>query len=433
MKLREVVAPRLRRRSVHAFDPLFVRDVTGTFGATVAVLALGAVQSVIVARALGPTGKGLVTITLLLPSTLALLLDAGVSPGNVYFASRIPLRVLGRHTIVFTVLASAVACALVAIAGWTGALEHIAPNVPASYVVVALAMIPAMLVFTLTSSIIVGLGNITAVNRIRLIQASVLFATTLFAVGVLDLGPLSVLVAALIATVAGAVLALWTFVTRAAEGWKVLGFALSGPHVRDQLRYGLRDHPGNLMQFLNYRLDQFFVSALVGVTALGVYSVAVSIAELLWLLPHAVGTVVFPRAALRRGDDDGTTLRAFRWTLFVTIVAGLGVAVFGRGIVHMLFSARFDRAYAALLLLLPGAVVLGPAKILANDLAGQGHPELNSISAAVGMALTVTLDLVLIPHLGIRGAAVASSVSYVIVGALSLFWFRRLARHPHTA
>jgi O-antigen/teichoic acid export membrane protein len=60
-------------------------------------------------------------------------------------------------------------------------------------------------------------------------------------------------------------------------------------------------------------------------------------------------------------------------------------------------------------------ILLGGAKVLTNEIAGRGYPQYNSFNAGVALILTVIFDLILIPRIGILGAALASSISYTVI------------------
>ena len=90
--------------------------------------------------------------------------------------------------------------------------------------------------------------------------------------------------------------------------------------------------------------------------------------------------------------------------------------VFGRSFVDSVLPVR---------ILLPGIVALGLWKITCNDMAGRGHPQYKSYSAGIALLITVLLDIIMIPRLGIAGAALASSVAYTIATLVVVVWFVR--------
>jgi O-antigen/teichoic acid export membrane protein len=202
-----------------------------------------------------------------------------------------------------------------------------------------------------------------------------------------------------------------------------------GAVLRATLDFGLRSYVANVLQFFNYRLDAFLVNGFLGPAAVGVYNVAVRLAELLWQLPNAVGFVLLPRAAASKPEAlSRFTRRVFWLTSGVTAAGAAGLALLGQPLIVLLFSATFAEAYPALLLLLPGVVLLGGAKVLINDVVGRGFPHYNSITSGLGLVVTIALDLLLIPQLGINGAALASSASYAATFFLTLVIYQLVQR-----
>ena len=78
---------------------------------------------------------------------------------------------------------------------------------------------------------------------------------------------------------------------------------LARPVVRRPLplcgmvRYSLPLFLGNAVQFLNYKLDVYFVNGWLGLQAVGTYTMAVWLSQMLWLLPNAIGALVLQAAA----------------------------------------------------------------------------------------------------------------------------------------
>jgi len=64
--------------------------------------------------------------------------------------------------------------------------------------------------------------------------------------------------------------------------------------------------PANVAQFLNYKLDVFVVGFFAGTASVGRYTLAVSLAQLLWLMSNSVASVLLPKvAASTASSDDG--------------------------------------------------------------------------------------------------------------------------------
>jgi O-antigen/teichoic acid export membrane protein len=157
----------------------------------------------------------------------------------------------------------------------------------------------------------------------------------------------------------------------------------------------------------------FFINYFVGSGSVGIYSVSVGLAEILWYFPNAVGFVIFPKATATKPEVmSAFTPKVFLITLGVTALGAIGLMALGKTFIQLIYSFAFIDAYIPMLVLLPGVILLGGAKVLTNEIAGRGYPQYNSINAGIALILTVIFDLILIPRLGMLGAALASSISY---------------------
>ena len=67
--------------------------------------------------------------------------------------------------------------------------------------------------------------------------------------------------------------------------------------ARRALRFGLQSWGANLLQQINYRFDVLILGAFAGASDVGVYSVALTLTSVAWVLPQALQTVLFPRVA----------------------------------------------------------------------------------------------------------------------------------------
>jgi O-antigen/teichoic acid export membrane protein len=349
----------------------FKQQVGATFLRQVVGLVLAIGSSAIIARWLGREGKGVVALASLLPGMIAILLGAGIGAANVYFAGsrRLSIATLSGNSMAFGLLGSSAGIAVVIALHVTGSLRRLVPGVPIELVFVGMLWLPLTLVTNYFRGILTGLRRIIPLHMVGICLDGMLLLLTLLMVAVLRIGPLGGLLASLGTGVAGLV-ALGILLRR--EGG-VFSPRWEGPVVRATLGYGVRGHIGSLLQFFNYRFDVFIVNYFLGPACVGVYGVSVGLAELLWYLPNAVGFVIFPKAAASKPEEmNAFTPRVFRLTLLLTAFGGGGLALFARPLIKLIYSSAFVGAYAPMLMLLPGVVLLGGGKVLTNEIAGRG-------------------------------------------------------------
>lgn len=404
----------------------FSRNVSSTFVVQILTLVISLANTAIIARWLGPEGKGMLSLALLVPAVLALFFSLGVGASNVFFAGsrRLGVAELAGHSLTFAgvgaVGAGIVAWLLMA-AGW---LERLAPGLPPWLLVLAMLGLPASLLNGFLTSILQGLQRIVAANAVALGQGLAGLALTIWLVVGLGRGVVGATLAAVGAATAALIL-LVALVWRAGGRFRPRWNRNTG---RTMLSFGLRGYAGNVLQFFNYRLDTFIVNAFLGAAQVGIYGSAVSLAELLWYLPNAVSFVIFPKsAATSSAAMNRFTPRVFRLTLGLTAAGAIALALAGGLLIRLIYGPAFAASYRPLLVLLPGVVLLGGGKVLTNEMAGRGYVHYNSINSGLALVLTVALDLLLIPRLGVTGAALASTLAYSATFITAIFVFRAVS------
>lgn len=405
----------------------FSRQVASTFVLQVLASGFGILTGVVAARWLGPEGKGLLALAFLVPGLLSLFLGGGLSLANVYFAGtkKYSAEELAGNSTALGLAGGGLGFALAVILAGTGALKILVPGLDPALFWLGMAGLPFLLLAGHYRSILQGRQRLWSLNWAGTGQAAVVLVLTWLAVGPLGMG----VSGGLWALVCGAAFHLiWLAGLLFREGAGIPPRWDTGV-VRTTLAFGARGYIGNLLQFFSYRLDLFLVNAFCGAAEVGIYSVSVRLAELLWFFPNAVGFVIFPRAASTRPVAmNRLTPKVLRITLLFSVAGGAGLVLLGRPLIIWAFSTAFSAAYLPMVILLAGVVLLGGAKVLANDIAGRGFPQYNSITSGIGAVVTLALDLWWIPAQGIRGAAWASSVSYAVVFAMTVLFYRRASR-----
>ena len=410
----------------------FRSGVASTLATQILLLAASMLQGALVARWLGPVGKGQLALVVLVLGVSQLLLNPGLDASYVYFtgARRAQVSELTRQTVALCLAACPLVLGAAALLVATGILHRVLPGVPGGLVVLAMGLLPVTLFMGQLSSILRGQQRFHALNRILIVDCLVTVTIGIVLLIPLHAGVKSIIIGNAAGDVVGALLVVRILRQEGAR----FGPAIRGERFRAVLSYGVRAGGGNVVQFFNYRLDQFLLNLLAATAAVGTYSVSVALAELVWLLPNAVSMVLFARAANESSEVmDRLTPRVARWTLGLSVAACTVLALGGPLVIRLLYSSSFSGAYTPLLLLLPGTILFAVATVVSHDIAGRGHPGYNTLVAVVSLAFTVALDLILIPHWHVPGAAIASSISYGVTTALTFVAFARVKRAQREA
>ncbi|TAL07039.1 MAG: hypothetical protein EPO00_09980 [Chloroflexota bacterium] len=392
--------------------PFWIGTVA-VFGTRTLGLFLSAGTTFLLAHTLGPKDLGGYYLLVLVPSSMLALVSFGL-PAAITYASgrgddldrlRTAALALGLG------LSLAVVLVLLPLGSQLGATVLAAA--PISLLPVALIAIPGIFVLSFSNAIILGRQRLRRYNSLLIGQSAALFIGQLVVVGIVH---------------AGLVGALWTYVgvTSATALLAAISAARLVPFrsewdasvARGLLSFGIRLQPASLAGFFSYRADVFLISFFLrDPAALGVYSLAVSIAELCFYIPDAVSTVLFPRVAASERASAATYVPIVaRVTLLLTAAAAIALAI-GVAVVFPVVLPAFSASLMPAVILLPGIVGLSASKVLSGYLSGIGRPGPISAVATASLLVNLIANLVLIPIIGINGAAAASLISYSLNGA----------------
>ena len=379
------------------------------------VVVMSVVQSVLVARALGPEGRGTLAAVAGFAGVLAALGGLGFSSANPYFLLNHPAsdRAIVSNSLWIGGLGGLLlaGCGLLVYEVDSGVL----PGLSTVEVTVALVAVPAMLCALFLQSVLLGQFRTRMYNGLAAAVAGLPALALAFGYLVLDLDVLGTLVVTTLSQYAG--LTAYVVVTTGGRPER-----FNAPLARQMLRYGLRVYAATTLAFLVIRVDVLLVNGYLGATATGLYTAAVAIVDLLYLIPIAVGFSLFPRVADTKSSDlTLRVVRAFAPTMLVLCLVSAAVAA---PAITLLYGSEFSGAADLYYWLLPGAFALGMSTILSQHFAGMGFPWPLVLAWLVGLAANLVLNLALLER-GAYIAAMSSSVAYILVFAAHLALFAR--------
>jgi O-antigen/teichoic acid export membrane protein len=397
------------------------RDVLATLAARAAVFAMSFFTNILIARSLGPTGRGEFASALAFSTLCVQFGNLGLHASNTYFVAQSPnkLNHLFANTISVTLAVSVFITALVL------AFEAIFPgSAPVSGLMLLLSVlwIPFGLGYVLLQNLLLGRGLIAAYNWVDVGSRAINMVAVLIAISVGASTVMSLFGAGLLSQIAASsitALLLYRLMERRV--------GVSWPLFRSGLTYGAKAYLGAFFAFIVLKLDVLIVKYLAGDQAAGHYSIAASLGEIIGMAPVVLGTLLFPRLAAMsdRAERWMLTKYAAQRTATVMLAVAIVCGVAARPLVAVLFGSEFLPAAAPLAILLPGIVALSVNVILMNHFAAEGMPLVTVYSPGIAAVLNVILNLILVPRLGISGSSIASTICYGLMLGMSLLYVYR--------
>jgi enterobacterial common antigen flippase len=401
------------------------RNIQLVFSTNALMLSSGVVTSLLSAWALGPTGRGDLMVVLMWPAIFSMVAQIGLPQAYRFWSAKRPdcVSALFSNAVVFTVVMGLVMLALA---------ELVIPNLIGErspevlrLTRIYLMMIPILMLTDLTRGLLEGARRFTWVGALRLILFGVQLGSyiVLWFIGNLTVATATyTMIASLTASLLLSVFAVWHEL-RPSWDPKV-------SELRNTLRYGIRDYPGVLTEFVNWRMDLMMLVGMASSSAVGLYVVALRLADITSTLASSVGDALLPEVAASAKPEEATAVvtRSLRLTLTAHLLILVPLWIAAPYILRFAYGRSFVPVTNVLRMLMFASVVWSAGAIVISGLNGLGHPGLSAIARISSAAVMVVALLTWLPTRGIQGAAMASIVGYSVMFLVALFWFLRLRK-----
>ncbi len=408
------------------------RNILTTLSARIALMGVALISSMVLARVLGPEGRGLFALVLVLPELARSLALLGFEQANAVYAGLVPE---GRRALVWQ---SAIVAAVVGGGATLAGVYYLrlgAPGLPKLLQVplwlylLTLTTVPLGMVADYWGAILRGMNRILMLNVVEVAtKVGGLLLVVVFLVG-------------LRRAVAGAVWAnfltglgtviLMAILLRTVGAWGKPELNL--PLWRRTAGFAIPAHAGTIAAYLNYRIDEIIIAAMLPAEQLGFYAIAVGLVERLWIAPGAVAMVLLPHLTNTRERDPALSAVIARHVMVWVGAGCLVIFTFAGWVIRLLYTSDFTAAVAPLRWLLPGIFTLSIGKVLVAELLAQEKPRYTVWASTIAAVANVAANLVLVPRMGISGASLASSISYTLLSLILTWYYLRETHVPWTA
>ena len=398
----------------------FFNKILMTFGTKLLLFFFGIITSVLTARILGPEGKGIVAIAFLIPNLLASFGGLSIGSAHVYFLGKKKYKLIDvfSNSVILPILFSIVYITLF-ILFFSYLREKFFETINPLYVLIPFFALPIYLFNKYSEAILRGLYMIKEYNLVMILNKASYVLYLIILLLILKFAVLGAIIASLLAF-----FTVFSYMFLRIIKISKFHLSLNTKLFVDSLKFGIKEHIGNIAQKLNVRLDMFFITALWGPTYLGLYTISVALAELVWYIPDSIGIVLFPKiSSLNKEDADRLIPVVCRNGLLMAFLCSIGLIVLGKIIIKIMYGIRFLPSLEPLLFLLPGVFFLTIPKILTKYTSGIGKPQYNTYSSLAALISTVVFLIILVPKYNIVGAAIATSIAYFVFAVTITYFY----------
>lgn len=392
-----------------------IRALSGTVLAKATVAILNLLIIALAGRSMGAEGVGTITL-IVLGITIIMLLNNLVGGGALtYLAPRHAVRSMLVPTYGWAFLTAGIALLV----------TRFLPLVPAGYEVhvCALAFIESL--FSIHLNILLGKKRLKVFNWLTALQVVILFCVFYLLTALSDNPtPMDYVVA-----------------SYAAFGATLLGSAIAlSTHLKDkgrnedQLLKKLITQGGfiqlaNVFQLLNYRLSYYIIQHFSGIGPLGIYSVSSQLSEGSWMIPKSIGTILYMKVSNEESEErrSSVTIDLMHLSMLSAMVVLFVLWQIPDDMYRWAFGNEIIGIPDLVRTLSPGIVCMAGAQALSHYFSGIGRNAQNTLASGLGLVVTIGLALILIPRMGLEGAAIAASVAYSALYLYQLVAFKRIS------
>jgi O-antigen/teichoic acid export membrane protein len=409
-----------------------VAQLSGSLLLSQILLGIG---GVVAARALGPSGRGVVigiTFWMALIPALGLLgMNSALGVRVARRPDEVKLAIANALVYVVTV---GFALALVS----TFVVPRIVSGLGGGAAGIARWAVPISVITTQTTEMLVAIAvarqryYVFSGTRILLPLIPVSVAIALTATG--RLTPMLMVLANVGASV---LCVLWVM---AATPLRELSFSTRA--FLADIRFGASTALASWVGLVNARLDYALMSTFVASAQLGYYGVANNVMLVVTTIPYAATSVITPRVAALASDHASeqadvvrrqVALIRFNVRRYFVIAAlgGLFLAIAAPFAVPLVYGHAFQPAVVLIWLLVPGYIARTVTVMVADGALGMRYPRVGNVAELVSVGVTVALLALLLPRYAARGAAIASTVAYVLTAITAVIGLRRVERRSN--
>lgn len=204
--------------------------------------------------------------------------------------------------------------------------------------------------------------------------------------------------------------------------------------VREYLNFGIPIIPSDLGSWLITSGDRYVIGYILGAASVGIYSVSYSIGSITYLLSRILLFVLPPALSglYDRGRIDEVKVHlsySLKYLLAIAIPFTFGAAILSKPVLTLFSTSDIaNEGY-----LITPIIALSTLVLASLDLSGQilvlvKKTRILGTIWIIGGLINLVLNILIVPHLGIMGAAISTLVAYTLIGGLVAYYsFRQFS------
>lgn len=192
--------------------------------------------------------------------------------------------------------------------------------------------------------------------------------------------------------------------------------------IKEILKFSMFPMLASLMIIFNYSIDTIILKIFVNYDSIGIYSLGVTLAGMIWIIPDAFKDVLFNKTAK---DDSILEIKfAIKANVCLCVIIIIGFWIFGRSFISFVYGKDFVNAYNVSLILFFGCIPMIFFKLINTLYISIGKQQFTFFVLLISVLSNIVFNFITIPFWNIEGSALSSVISYSICGIIFLVSFK---------
>jgi O-antigen/teichoic acid export membrane protein len=372
------------------------------------------ISNIIIARLLGPEGKGAFSLYNVVISLIIAFSTLGIGHGQMYYASKNSEKIryfMPNAAVVSIILGGGIASIYFA-AGFKYHFKFV-ESLGGKIGVLTIIAIIVMIYGQFLRQYFLA-ANLFKLSKVLLTISQIIplfFYFILFLLNKMTL--VTVIYAFILSQVVGAIVFYYIGQRKNVCFW---GKASLG-YAKESIGFGIRQYLSDLVLYLANRVDFILVVFFVGKRGLGIYSISVALAEVILRLSSELGTILFPAFAANR-ISKARTQYLLKINIILSFIVAIIIMLLGKPMIRLFVGDMYLESVTVLYWLLPGLIAWTTIFITWNHISAGGKPEIGIPVFGGAAVVDIIVNLVLLPRIGVNGAGIASTVSYIFAAII---------------
>ncbi|KIZ30510.1 hypothetical protein C5137_15570 [Bacillus cereus] len=202
-------------------------------------------------------------------------------------------------------------------------------------------------------------------------------------------------------------------------------FKINTGYLKNMLNYGGGLLLGQISAWVLNLIDRFFIKDLISYSAVGIYSLSYKIGMLInpvFIAPFAQVFTSFKFKAYKEVNGKEKIQKMFHIYNMIGCFCVFGLSIFGKIGVNILANEEYLEAYKIIPLIAISYFIWGVGQFYSLGLHIANKMVSNSLIVVISAVVNILLNIILIPKIGVNGAAIATIIAYMIANVFYYYF-----------